>query len=367
MNNNVETLSFQMDCEWLCDFIRNRIFYEGKSFSWGVETLEESFGISEEIATEIITGTKTVQGINEGELVDCNKTKEYLEYMQREESNKVKAELELELNLHPIKYVDPFATCYSYKHMKEQIEYYDAPGDIKHLREYFQKEPANSDWLFQGGLYSISLQFVDKKIQTVDDTEAFWKRLYDYWNNELTRNAYCYTSKDITQIKLRQKSYELHLKKEEAKTKFTKDQIDKVVKELAPDKLLNDKKEYTLCDGGEFYYQRKGEYKPLEKGVFHTYGLISPDGDFYSCDFASHHIAAYAICIKNKWIDGTEEDGDPFEQLGHKAKDLLYDKGWVFVRTNGADMFYSKWDEIENMPQRQMDTAYDYVIWDREK
>ena len=55
--------------------------------------------------------------------------------------------------------------------------------------------------------------------------------------------------------------------------------------------------------------------------------------------------------------------------LQDEAKDLLYDKGWVFVKTNGYGgrvPFYSKWGELEDMPQRVMDTAYDYLVWAKE-
>lgn len=262
-------------------------------------------------------------------------------------------------------YVDPFATCYSYQHMKEQIENYDAPGDMKHLRDYFQKEPANSDWLFQGGLYSVSLEFVDKKIQTAEDTRKFWKKLYNYWNSQLASSHLCYTDIDIRNIKLRQKSYEVYLSKQEAKSKFTKEKLKELKRESAPHMAIDKNLEYTFCDGGEFRYQQQGKYVPLKEGVFSTYGLISPEGDFYSCDFASHHIAAFVICQQKGMLSLEDEDGNVFEKLGYRSKDLLYDKGWVFVKTNGADTFYSKWGELENMPQKQMDTAYDYIVWDR--
>lgn len=44
-------------------------------------------------------------------------------------------------------------------------------------------------------------------------------------------------------------------------------------------------------------------------------------------------------------------------------------KGWVFVKTNGYGgrvPFYSKWGELEDMPQRVMDTAYNYLVWAKE-
>lgn len=54
-----ETITFKVDSEWLCNFVRQRVFYEGVEFARGLELLKASFsGLDDETALAILTGTK---------------------------------------------------------------------------------------------------------------------------------------------------------------------------------------------------------------------------------------------------------------------------------------------------------------------
>lgn len=129
-----------------------------------------------------------------------------------------------------------------------------------------------------------------------------------------------------------------------------------------PNWVLDEQQFFTLYDGHEAYYLSHGKYKPCEPGLFTEYGLISPKGEFYACEWASHAGAAYKILNQLGEIEGCYGglDGEG------KAKDILFSRGWVFVNVNGhQELFYSKYDRIEDMPQKQMNTCFDYQLWNQ--
>ena len=115
-------LSFKVDSEWLCNFIRTRVYYEGVPFLEGLKLLKESFkGIEDSDALAILTGTKIIHGINGGELVEDNKLQDYLNYLKRQQDKGKQFELETDIQLHPLNYIDPFAAEYSYKKFRHYL------------------------------------------------------------------------------------------------------------------------------------------------------------------------------------------------------------------------------------------------------
>lgn len=94
-------------------------------------------------------------------------------------------------------------------------------------------------------------------------------------------------------------------------------------------------------------------------GRFSEYGIISPDGEFYPCKFGGHSDIADMVCEQMGFISDDNSGGSQFD-----AQDFLFGRGWIFVNKLGASTFFSKWGEIENMPQKAMDTCYDYTLWE---
>ncbi|MCM1322984.1 MAG: hypothetical protein NC218_02260 [Acetobacter sp.] len=385
----MEELAFKIDCEWLCDFVRQRVYHEGQSFEWGIQTLLASFNgaITEEIAFQILTGVKKVVGVNEGILQDDDKLKDYLDYVKRKEKAERQAKVDQHVLSHPLNYVDPFATVYSVKAFKKIHEHDEYPVTMRELKEYFLQPPANDDLLFDGGLYSLKLA-----TSIVEDTDrdkfSFYDALYSYWQKQLEREDYYYEPKDKEKIRQRQRSYEFWLQKrttrditsllskkgeEEARILSDREYEDKRREEY-PHWVIRDDNTYNLCEGSESYYQRLSRYVPCDEGVFYRYGLIAPNGDFYACTFASHETAATILCVQNGYFGKPPQDMDEetwcrtmLLDARSVAKETLYDRGWVFVNSafGFGGTFYSKWGELENMPQKQMDTAFDWDIWCR--
>lgn len=96
-----EVLFFKFDCEWLCNFVRQRVYWEGMPFLDGIAVLKDTFGVDDDVALSILTGTKKIVGINEGELVDDDKHEDYLQYIARTEKATAFSKLEKDVDLHP--------------------------------------------------------------------------------------------------------------------------------------------------------------------------------------------------------------------------------------------------------------------------
>lgn len=383
-----EELTFKIDCEWLCNFVRQRVYWEGMDFQWGLDTLKTSFGdvLSEEDCFAILTGTKKIVGINSGELVNDDKLGNYLNYIKRDEKKRKQQQLEEHITIHPLDYVDPFATLWSYKKLKLQAQREGYLPSLHECREWFCQPPMDDDQLFDGGMYSLKL--ATSIVSTDDDKDKFYRQLYDYWKDELKSDIY--SDKDKDRIKQRNRSYELWYEKRTGK-KFSEiaelvkssttvavlsdEEIEERRREKAPHWVIRDDHTYNLCEGSESHYQRQAKFVPLDEGQFHEYGIIAPSGDFYACTFASHESAAVILCCQFGYFGERPKDFKSDEEwlsecsflYRSEAKDMLYDRGFVFVNSayGFGGTFYSKYGELENMPQKVMNTAYDYEIWRR--
>lgn len=396
-----KTIGFKIDCEWLCNFVRQRVYWEGLPFTDGIEQLRASFGCSEEIALDILTGRKKVVGINEGYLEDDDRYEDYKAYLKREENKKKKAELEQDIFLHPLTYFDPFGATWSYKEFCNR--YVDGGVLINYevMQDYFMRPPceAETDPYLLGGMWSIDPSVAEKIIHNSADKEEFYERLYKIVEGWLKDDI---PESLKRRMRIRQRAYELYKTKHERREKRM-EQILAKGKELAKEEIAKyeegKRKEarkkaptyvidqstntYTLYDGSESYYLRNAKFVPCPEGVFNKWGIISPDGDFYACDFAGHKGAAFTIAKQKgmiqvpdaKFFENEEEEYDAYdeEKTYDSAKDLLFDKGYVFVNTAYGYMackdgpFFSKWGKIEDMPQRLMNACYDWEIWWRSR
>lgn len=118
---------------------------------------------------------------------------------------------------------------------------------------------------------------------------------------------------------------------------------------------------YDFVDGLNILPDEIKRYIPAKN--FSEYGIIDPEGNFYSCGFSCHSVAAWLIC-KTKGIQ-VKEEKNFFDEV-HRydlAKDLLYDLGYIFVNLCGSEQFYSKYLGEEEYTQSQLNTVYDYNIW----
>lgn len=364
-----ETLTFKIDTGWLTDFIRKRVYYEGVDFSEGVRLITECLpGVDRATAIAVLSGTKRFQGINEAEVVDDNATEEYLKYLGRIEKNSKTALAEIDICANPLKYLDPFAVVRSISKYKEECDRRDEPPTMYSMRKWFQEFCPN-DKLFEGGLYSVSLAFVEKPIRAEEDQEEFYDYLYGYWNRHLEGYAGELSEEDRKRIQLRQRKYEFYREKKEKGLPIIEELLANYKKKEEP-KALSGEEFYTI-DVGEIYsYEEKNPtYLPMPEGQFTRYGLIAPNGDFYSCEFGAHASASIYLCEQLRLSSETVPEGERLMFNVDRAKDELYNRGWIFVYSGGhmQEPFFSKYgSQPEDFPKKQFDTAYSYIVWERE-
>lgn len=365
-----EQLTFRIDTSWLTDFIRKRVYYEGVDFSEGVNLIMECLpGVDKATAIAVLSGTKRFQGINEAEVVDDDATDEYLKYLGRIEKNSKTALAEIDICANPLKYLDPFATVRSISKYREECDSKDEPPTLYSMRKWFQEFCPN-DELFEGGVYSASLRFVEKPIRTEEDQEEFYDYLYGYWNRRLEGYGEELSEEDKKRIQLRQRKYELYREKKEKGLPSIEELLESYKRRAEP-RVPSDEAFYTVSCGDIYNYTEKNPtYLPMPEGQFTRYGLIAPNGDFYSCEFGAHAAAAIYLCeqLRLSPNDVPTEERVMFDI--DKAKDELYDRGWIFIYSGGnaQEAFFSKWGAIpENFPKKQFDTAYGYLIWEKEQ
>lgn len=117
---------------------------------------------------------------------------------------------------------------------------------------------------------------------------------------------------------------------------------------------------YDFVDGASILLEDIERYVPAKD--FSEYGIIDPEGNFYSCGFANHAVASWLIC-KTKGIQIKEDNFLDELHKYYKAKDLLYNLGYIFVNLCGRELFYSKYLSEDEYTQSQLNTVYDYNFW----
>lgn len=409
-----ETLTFKIDGEWLTDFVRRRYWYEGLSYQeafdlcksilvpYGTEP-DEAFT---NVINGILTGTMKLEGVNSFDVVEDNKFSEYTKYLGRLELAKRKADFKEHLRLHPENYIDPASTKKSLKAYLElpavQKEYTTREGILDWYRYFVKDEgdPWNNkdyDWdsedhLF-GGCYMLMSPDTAgnllnwKPVETEQDKVAYIDKLYNYWE-EMLKDPYLEESAPhyFLAIRSRQK-FALALKR---KTKLTDtDQLIenevKKSKRVKSTRILQEKeghkvirKEIILFDAQnlhplEFYDGDVEEYWAVPDPDFSAnLGLISPQGDFYGCTFASHLFLAQHLIERDPAMhkEFLAKYGNRILAEDRSLDFLLLDKGWIAIRNaygGVGQVDLGKYSSEDELPQRMLDAVWDYRVRRRDK
>ena len=332
-----EKIHLTVDTTWLIDLIRNQVWYNNMPFSKGINLLTEGIsGITKSAAVRILTGAETIVDQN---LVSDTKEAEYLKYQAREEKKNLTTEIALDIELFPYKYLDKFAVKRSCEHFESLMA--DKPITYIDIKDYFF---VKEDTLFNNGLYSISRDFVLKPINSEADQEEFYEYLYDYWDEYLEHHDLDDETKNRIQVRqFVYNQYKTKAKKREA-------WLNRILEDHGKNSNKQEK-DFQLYTGLE----SSGRYLPTTK--YTKYGLISPAGEFYACDFGLH--AAAASYLLNQLSIMTIFDDDA-------AKELLYQKGWIFVNSGKlvpeAETFLSKFNNVfEEARKAQIATMYSWL------
>lgn len=377
-----KTVHFGIDCEWLCNFIRDRVYWEGLEYSKGVELLKNSFDLSDELCDDILRGKKVIRGINEGELVDDDKYSVYQEYLKREERKRIRLAIHNDMLINPLNYVDPFATKYSYwgfekvqapKHnngVEACVTIQDVLEFFEYHKDYLTLSVNDlSNRYLRGGCYGLENMdyFFDNHIidGPVTSKIEFWDSLYVFFEKLLAEDNWL-PKEHRNEIIMRQESHRAWRRAQQRRSPLSIDErVEEVLAQHEKEQLEGTKIETDYIDGSEHLSGIK--YVPSEK--FTEYGIISPDGDFYACDFAAHKIAAYMIAVQKGYMKAEEDADSVNDDLDNygTAKELLFNKGYTFVNTIGHAGLMNKWYmDYEQMPQKAIDKCFDWSHWNKE-
>ena len=189
------------------------------------------------------------------------------------------------------------------------------------------------------------------------DKDLFWQKIYEEtkdWDNEdfkvrnrnylgsIRRKERLELVRELESEECRQELEEQCFNRENA-TELQRDQkafLDKQLENMRTgkygEKLKADWKsfqsEYELiidkCPRELVPDTRDLEYVILDDDIVSPYGLVSPDGKWYSCDFGGHQVKAYHLLMAyaNKLQDIT------YKATFDSALDDLISAGWVAVR-----------------------------------
>lgn len=371
----IEKVGFSIDCEWLCNFIRDKVYYEGSTWSDGIKMLIKSFGIDSDTADDILRGKKVIRGINSGTLEDDNKYQEYLDYQKKLDEKRIKHDILVDMTINPLNYVDPFATKYSFWgfekewgmkkshdiHMvtrEDVIQYFEYHTDMfsGHVNDL-------SNTFLRGGCYGLELPdyLYNNRIINgpVGSRFEFYDSLYVFFEKLLTEETWL-SDEDKREIRMRQESHRAWRRAQYYKSD---EYIDKRIEEITARQTENKKQVLDFLDGSE--YSDCITYIPTDK--MSAYGIITPDGDFYACDYGTHKFAAFMIAKQKNLLENPDLTYAMSEDL-HEAKSKLYDLGYTFVNTIGHAGCMNKWNmDFDSMPQKAIDKCFDWQLWDREE
>ena len=382
-------IGFKVDGEWLTDFVRTWFWDENKPYETCENLLLQSLINPEipiqqtkQIIQEIIEGRKKLVGINEFTLVEDNENIRPLSKKLNEQRRVIEIQkMKLLMDSRMIMFVDPYSTVKSLPAAKEYgVTNYEqcmtwfwyeedaiqhgymrpwTPGEGMLLNE--NDDTGLGLWLYHYPeiAYDAFLKN-DEHLPNDYYREGFWKAVYEIITDEehhskfsskyfARRNENYLASVRMKKEKDERDGYspaKSFIQEEKALSEnckktiaFCKDFLDTHEK---PDKckdyetkikyhtihliydVLTDKEDRLLTRRDLMYQILPDNYEKWE-------GLISPNGDFYSCDFGGHNAKAYHIMTAfPEKFPNFDYENDHLAMS--EALDDLLSQGWCATR-----------------------------------
>lgn len=318
-----QKLCWQIDGEWLTDFVRGWFWNENRPYETCKKLIascvqSEDDYILTTITNEILEGRKKFVGINSFEYVDDNlNIRPISKKIEEAERKRAISEIRLHIITCGIDYIDPYSTVKSIRiaHSKnvttaEECSIYFQYSDREQINvkngAYAECLPAASLptkaglWLFEEP--NVIYEATKNGEYRVGSSE-FWENVYEQVKDRKgfeERNEYY-----LAKLRIENKNYSADV-----------NTFDK-----------------TNCD--DF------GVKPKTDALLSSWsGLLSPDGDFYPADFGYHESVAFRILSEFGIEMGEQvtvfDDGKKFWNGCHDdALHVLLKKGWIAFRYIG--------------------------------
>jgi len=343
-------LSFSISGEFITNRIREMFWYDDESLT----TIEEYVGslfsgnnLDEDkirtLTQEIIEGRKKFEGTNSFELLDDNEKIKPIGLKLDEFKKQIKIyQIKEDMIQNPINYIDIYANKRDIDDVDVEFfndeTYYDRyTRVIKHFLtdsmgrylDGYYEDTMLGTWL----IYEPELIYKLNGGPLHDyDLDEFYEKLYNYVK-EFKFSEFS----DNKDFKRRQNKYEAYLRSLEPK--------EIIVKEFIP---IDENKYHNINDMSfeEYANYLKNcdpsnlSYNLFPDDIIYWDGLISPKGEFFSCEFGGHNMKAFFIIktyynkFKYKTADKIYSIFSNREEVMEKidydrALDLLLENGWV--------------------------------------
>lgn len=323
----METLHFSIDGEFVTNLARIWFWDEEKDYEVCEELLLNCMGTDEislerkkEFCQQIIEGRYKLVGVNQFHLeADNEEIHPITEMIQRQKKRLKIKEIEENMELYPIQYVDIYATVRSYKSAEEihisaidEIYKYFAgkrkypwqtiPDDFEPLEAY-NKSTKCGLWLLERP--ELVYELIKEPV-TDRNKCTFFKKLYEYLETKENLDP---------AMKERQLRYEAEVRiKREKERSLEQSKIEgTTLNETATEMPDKDIEHMSLKEYDTFLKKLHLDNKwsgCLPDEIESDYGIISPDGDYYSCDFGGHNIKAYYIICGRYYDFGYSSRGE---------------------------------------------------------
>jgi len=389
-----ETLHFSIQGEFITDFAREMFWDMDKDYADCEEILLNILNSgpydqekNRRIAQDIIEGRLKFVGQDTVELVPDNENIRPIGQKIAETTKQLRLiQIQDHIRIHPMSYVDPYATCKSIREAPKSDDYdvgYQYLNDVTHYftsPEYLNSEyqfPHHDEgtklglWLFEE---SELIYDLIGGIVTEANKSNFFEKLFDHINN------HDFTGHGFAE---RQERYAAGIRREEDKitymAKWEKETLEKIrQKQLKNDKSdpterisLND---MTLAEFGAELLQRdhtNRDYDIMPDDIINWEGLISPAGKFYSCEFGGHSIKAFyviqAYYEQFNYLDDNNQK-HVFKSRSHveehidtyNALDLLIQNNWIATRHLSYDYITAK--DGARLTKAQKNCTWDAIV-----
>lgn len=322
-----KSLSFSIDAAFLTDLARQWFWDEDRPYEKCEELLMCCIGSSDKltadekrhICQDIIEGRKKLVGVNECTIEeDGKRIRPISKKLEEQRMQILIREIKHDMEVHPLNYINYFSVD---RNIEDFFDEYEKRGVVitkEIVESYFCDGRDSDDNHFYYGLWLFSFPSLIAKLnggilpeQNGETLQSeFWKKLSDWVDTNAPTS--------LIEVQKRQGRYRSFMGKE--------------VSEDSPFKS--------------------------------QYGLISPAGKWFNCDFAEHNIIARQYIIANPTQFGFETRDDARHMLysgAGDALDILYQKGWAVLRNPYFGSAFLSMGETKRLTKAQADTVMDYI------
>lgn len=315
-----EQLHFSMDGEFLTAIARDWFWNMDKPYKKCEELLLSCMmgGNEEEkrhVCQDIIEGRKKLVGINEFELVDDNVHVRSLGQKVEELQHKMLVnQIREDMIAHPLNYVDRFAMTDSYETLCTNAKHHYIDCSYDGIKCFLYGKTGYSDafnngaWLFTHP--DLVAEFNGEPLPEQESNPEFYKT--DFWTKLA---SWIEANMKGTSVERRQRLYNSYISDRPIQHQLTE------------------------------------------------YGLIAPDGTWYTCEFGEHAALAGRIIMRNREAFGLSD----YEVLNMaydwsgKGLDFLYKRGWIAIRNPSMGNTFLDMDETKTATKAQVNTIFDYI------